>query len=146
MFEVDFSGVEDATDFTPLPEGTYPCRIDTVEETRTNRGDRMLKVRLVVVSGPNRGRYIFDNLVFSEKAMKRAKLVLSRLGIDVTSKVMLSSELLIGKACRVRVEVEDYVDSDGKERSRNRVVFAGYERAEAEGAKDDGGDEEEPPF
>ena len=38
--------------FTPLPEGTYDCRIDEVESTTSSKGNPQLQVSLTVVDGP----------------------------------------------------------------------------------------------
>ena len=83
MPKIDFNNVDDVQGFAPLPDGKYLCRVAEVEEATTQYGDEMWKLRLVVDSGPHRGRYIFDNLVFSAAAMKRVKLICSRLGLDV---------------------------------------------------------------
>ncbi len=153
MPRINFSTVDDATDFTPLPEGTYACRIDSVEEARTSRGDEMWKLRLVVTEGEYAGRLIFDNLVFSEKALKRVKFVCSRLGLDVSGELDLTPAMIHGKTCRVRVEIEEYVDEEEKEKTRNRVPFAGYVAAASdvdgaagseEGATDGDGDDDLP--
>jgi len=135
---IDFSRVEDAKDFTPLPEGEYLCRVDSIEEALTGAGDEMWKVRLAVVGGEYKGRYIFDNLVFSEKALKRAKFVCRCLGVDVSGEVDLTTEMIIGKQANVRVEIEEYVDDEGKEKARNRVPFAGYEKPEDDAAEEEG--------
>ena len=130
MPKIDFSTVEDAQDFSPLPEGKYLCRVAEVEEASTQYGDEMWKLRFVVAKGPCQGRYIFDNLVFSEAALKRVKLVCSRLGLDVSGEVELTPSLIKGKACYVTVETEEYEDAEGATKVRNVVPFAGYERAD----------------
>jgi hypothetical protein len=128
MPRIDFSNVEDPKDFTPLPEDDYLCRVDNVEEALTGAGDEMWKVRHLVTKGEFKGRYIFDNLVFSEKALKRAKLILRCLGVDVSGEINLTPEMIKGKQAIVTVKLEDYVDDEGREKKRNRVPFAGYEK------------------
>ncbi|MBI4377308.1 MAG: DUF669 domain-containing protein [Elusimicrobia bacterium] len=130
MPKVDFSKIDDVQDFSPLPPGKYPCRLVEVEEAKTQYDDEMWKLRFQVASGPHAGRFIFDNLVFSEAAMKRAKLICSRLGLDVSGSLDLTTELLKGRTCLVTVDVEDYEDQQGKAKKRNVVAFAGYERLE----------------
>lgn len=130
MPKVDFSKIDDVQDFSPLPPGKYPCRLVEVEEARTQYDDEMWKLRFQVASGPHAGRFIFDNLVFSEAAIKRAKLICSRLGIDVSGELDLTTEMIKGRACQVTVEVEDYEDQEGRTKKRNVVPFAGYERLE----------------
>lgn len=129
MPKVDFSKIDDVQDFSPLPPGKYPCRLVEVEEAKTQYDDEMWKLRFQVASGPHAGRFIFDNLVFSEAALKRAKLICSRLGLDVSGELDLTTEMLKGRACQVTVDVEDYEDKEGKLKKRNIVPFAGYERS-----------------
>ncbi len=130
MPKIDFNKVDDVQDFTPLPDGKYACTVVGIEEGATQHGDEMWRLRLVVESGPCRGRYIFDNLVFSEAAMRRVKLVCSRLGLDVSQELDLTPALVKGRSCQVTVGTEEYVDHEGKTKRRNVVPFAGYDRAD----------------
>ncbi|MBI2192060.1 MAG: DUF669 domain-containing protein [Planctomycetes bacterium] len=156
MPRIDFNNVDDVQDFSPLPDGKYLCRVAEVEEAATQYGDEMWKLRFVVESGPHRGRYIFDNMVFSDAAMKRVKLICSRLGLDISRELDLTPALIKGRSCYVAVETEEYEDQEGNAKKRNVVPFAGYERADgapaattppaakASGAEDDS--EEDLPF
>lgn len=130
MPKIDFNKVDDVQDFTPLPDGKYFCKVTDVEETSTQYGDEMWKLRLVVESGPYRGRCIFDNLVFSNAALKRAKLICSRLGLDVSQELDLTPSLIRGRSCYVTIGTEEYEDHEGRTKRRNVVPFAGYDRSE----------------
>lgn len=130
MPKIDFAKVDDAQGFAPVPAGRHLCRLVGVEPASTQHGDEMWKLRWEVLKGPHAGRLIFDNLVFSPAALKRAKLVCSRLGLDVTKEVDLTPDLIKGKAAVLTVEVEAYQDSEGRNKPRNVVPFAGYERAD----------------
>jgi len=130
MPKIDFSTIEDAQDFTPLPDGQYHCQIHEVREVFTQNGDEMWKLTLKVIKGEFVDRYIFDNLVFSEAAMKRVKLICSQLGIDVSSQVDLTPELIKDRPCYVMVTTEEYEDNEGNIKQRNVVPFSGYEAAE----------------
>ncbi len=130
MPRIDFNRVDDVQDFSPLPDGRYLCRLAEVEEAATQYGDEMWKLRFVVESGPHRGRYIFDNLVFSDAALKRVKLICSRLGLDVSGELDLTPSLIKGRSCYVTVETEEYEDYEGNSKQRNVVPFAGYDRAD----------------
>lgn len=140
MPKIDFNKVDDVQDFSPLPDGKYLCRVVEVEEATTQYGDEMWKLRFAVESGPQRGRYIFDNLVFSEAALKRVKLICSRLGLDVSGKLDLTPALISGRSCHVTVATEAYEDQEGKTKRRNVVPFAGYESAEAQSEAEKDGD------
>lgn len=130
MPRIDFNNVDDVQDFSPLPDGKYLCRVAEVQVSATQYGDEMWKLRFVVEQGPHRGRFLFDNLVFSNAAMKRVKLICSRLGLDVSRELDLTPALIEGRSCSVTVETEDYEDTEGHPRRRNVVPFAGYERAD----------------
>jgi len=134
MPKVDFSKVDDVGDFSPLPDGKYLCQLANVEEASTQYGDEMWKLRFEVVQGDHAGRYIFDNMVFSDAAMKRVKLICSRLGIDVSGELELAPGLIEGRTCWLTVETQEYEDAEGRSKKRNVVPFAGYERAQGEDA------------
>jgi len=126
MPKIDFKNVEDVKGFSPLPGGTYLCKVAEVEEGATQRGDEMWRVRFVVESGVHKGRYIFDSLVFSAAAMKRVKLFCSSVGIDVAGEQDLTPDAIIGRTCNVTVTTEEYENPEGQTRFRNSVPFAGY--------------------
>ena len=138
MPRIDFKQVDDVQDFAPLPAGTYLCRVVDVEKATTQYGDEMWKLRWVVEAGPQRGRYIFDNMVFSNAAMKRVKLICSRLGLDVSGTLELTPALIKGRTCHVTAETEEFEDHEGMTKRRNVVPFAGYESAEGAASPNDG--------
>ena len=138
MPKIDFSRIDDVQDFQPLPDDDYLCRLSEIEEASTTQGDEMWKLRFEVLQGEYKGRRIFDNLVFSEAAMKRVKLICSRLGLDVSGELDLTPGMIEGRTCYVTTEIEEYEDSEGRIKRRNVVPFAGYERAEGSPAEDQG--------
>ncbi|MFA5138358.1 MAG: DUF669 domain-containing protein [Elusimicrobiota bacterium] len=149
MPRIDFSKVDDVQDFSPIPEGKYLCKLADIEEASTNAGDEMWKLRFQVAEGPHAGRMVFDNLVFSSAAMKRVKLVCSRMGLDVSGELDLTPERLRGRTCLLTVQTEEYEDSEGRRKKRSVIPFAGYERASGDGppaAAAPSTDEEEPAF
>ena len=134
MPRIEFPKIEDAQDFSPIPAGQYLCRVERVEETKTLGGDDMWRLGLVVTEGPHEGRWVFDNLAFSPAALKRVKLVCAALGVDVTGTVDLLPSTIRGCKCRLDVDIEQYVDNQGRDRERNTVPFAGYEPVDAQDA------------
>lgn len=132
MPKIDFQSIEDVDDFSPLEPGRYLCRLAEVKEEKTQFGDEMWKLRWVVTEGPYQRRHIFDNMVFSEAALKRVKLICSSLGLDMSSEVDLTPDLIKDKACYVSVDIDEYEDSEGKAKFTNIVPFAGYEPASEE--------------
>lgn len=128
---IDFSKVDEAQDYTPLPAGKYLCSVSEVQEASTQYGDEMWKLKFLVHSDPYQGRYIFDNMVFSAAALKRVKLICSRLGINTSGEIDLTPITIIGKSCYVTVGIEEYEDQEGNMKKRNVVPFAGYESVDA---------------
>jgi len=149
MPKIDFSHVDDVQDFSPVPAGKYLCRLVGIEEASTQHGDEMWRLRFEIIKGPSAGRLIFDNLVFSEAALKRVKLICSRLGFDVSKELDLTPELIKGRVAILTVDTESYEDAEGRKKQRNTVPFAGYERASESdappaGAGEDDGEEHLP--
>ena len=133
MPKVNMHAVEDAQDFTPIPDGEYLAQLVEVDENKTTRdGDPMWSVRWQVLEGEHAGRYVFDNLVFSAKALKRVKLVFSRLGLDVAKdqEVDWTPDMIIGKQARITVVTEEYEDQSGQKKKRSSIPYAGFEAVE----------------
>lgn len=127
MPRINFQNVEDAEDYSPLPDGVYLCRLANIaDNNQTKAGDEMWDLKFVVERGEYRGRHIFDRISFGLKALSRVKLLCSRLGIDVTQSVDVTPGLLLARKVYVTVETETYIDRDGTEKPRNNVPFAGY--------------------
>lgn len=121
---LDFSHVETARSFPVLPAGRYAVEVLSVrtDGPTTKTGHEMWGLQLAVLDGPHKGRRVFDNLVFSETAMPRLKLILDALGVDVTRPVRMTADLILHRKCYVTVEIEGY---QGVQRSK--VRFDGYE-------------------
>lgn len=131
MPKVNFENVDAPRPFEPergdpVPAGTYVSSVVAVEETVTRHGDEMWRLRFAIQEGPHQGRFIWDNLPFSEAALPRLKLACGALGLDIAGEVDLVPEDLLGCSCRLRVSVERH---EGKR--RNKVAFEGYEPVEA---------------
>lgn len=135
--QINFDEIEDTGTFQPVPEGTYPCRVAEVDEAVTSKGFPMWKVKLEIQAGEQAGRVIFDRLVFSPPAMRRAKRALQCLGVEVVGQQDITSEMLLGRQCQVHVTVEEYVDREGETRSGNSVPFDGYLPADNATSGDD---------
>jgi hypothetical protein len=133
MPRIDFDNVESPSSFAPVPDGEYSVRVGDIEADFTRAGDEMWKLRLLIESGEHQGRILFDNLVFSPKAMPRVKLVCEACGLDTTGVVDLTPAMLLDKLARVTTYIEEYTDDHGVTKARNRVPFDGYSRIEAVG-------------
>ena len=126
MPRINFADINAISDFAPLPEGEYQCRLSDIEADVTRAGDPMWKVRLTVESGEYAGRLLFDNLVFSPKALPRVKLVCQSCGLDVSGEINLEPADLLEKHVRVTTYVEEYTDDHGATKARNRIPWDGY--------------------
>jgi len=126
MPKIDFPSIPNAQDFSPLPEGEYLCQLVEIDESITQYNDEMWKLRFKVIEGKHKGRIILDNMVFSEAAMGRVKLICSRLGLDTSIETNITPDLLQGHKCYISVEIQDYEDNKGETKKRNAVPFTGY--------------------
>ena len=118
MPRVDFTDVGDVADFAPVPDGEYLVRVTDIETDLTKSGDEMWKLRLCIDGGEHDGRLLFDNMVFSSKAMSRVKLICSSFGLDVSGVVDLDPPMLLDK--RALVTTFSY-DPDLDSRGRPRI-------------------------
>jgi hypothetical protein len=134
MPRVDFPSISDTADFSPLPDGDYVCQLTDVEIDHTKAGDEMWKLRWAVQDGEFAGRLLFDNLVFSQKALSRVKLVCGVLGIDTSGQLDLQPDMLLDKRALVSTYQEEYVDGQGRTKITNRIPFEGYAYVPATGA------------
>lgn len=129
MPKVDFNDVPDTEDFSPLPDGDYRCRCDEIKEEVSKNGNDMWNMTFIVTGGEYKNRKIFDNMVFTEKAMNRVKLISHRLGgieVDTIGEIDLRPPMFIGKEVILTVIETSYADSEGNEKKKNKVIFGGY--------------------
>ena len=126
MPKIDFSDVGDVADFTPIPDGEYTCVLVDIEEDMTSKGFDMWKLRWRVEDGDYAGRLLFDNMVFSPKAMPRVKLVCDCCGVDVDGEVNLEPSMLLDKRAGVATYQDEYPDDKGQQKVRNNIRYDGY--------------------
>ncbi len=133
---IDFSGVEDVENFVSVPEGTYLCRVTEVREGVTREGSPRWSYRLTVENGEHAGRTAaWDGFSWSERGMRRAKHVLSKLGFDTDGVVDVELSDLLQRRAFVQIHYEEREDPiSGTRQIRPRVPFLGYESADEEPA------------
>ncbi|MCP4573815.1 MAG: DUF669 domain-containing protein [bacterium] len=132
MPRINFDQVNDVDEYSPIPDGEHVVRVVDIESDTTRAGDEMWKLRLQVDGGEHDGRLIFDNLVFSTKAMSRVKLICSSFGLDVSGAVDLDPTMLLEKRALVTTYQEEYEDDRGQAKVANRIPFDGYDRVPGE--------------
>lgn len=134
MPKIDSSAAE-VQDFVPPPVGEYLCEVTEIEEQETQGGDPMWKLKLEIQEGEQAGKLLFDNIVFSDKAMPRAKMIVSRFGFDVSEDLDIEVDDLLNKQAIVVVDrIEEYTKKDETTGRAARVAFAGYKAIEGQEA------------
>lgn len=130
MPEVPFGEVSDTENFSPIPEGKYLCKIADVKEETTKNGNDVWKITLEVSEGEFKGRKIFDNLIFTEKAFGRVKKLYSAIGgYDLAQARNCETSDILDQVVLVETCIDSYKDNNGNDRQTNKVTFAGYESA-----------------
>lgn len=147
MVRVDFDQVDDAENFVSVPNGTYPCQVAEIRIRQGEDGVERWGVRWVVADGPFAGRTAaWDSLSFEPRGLRRAKLILHRLGVPVDGPQEVRPSDVEGRRALVTVYARERTDAaTGRRIIANRVPFAGVEpepEAGSNGATRHGG---EPP-
>jgi len=129
MPEIDFTGVPDAEEgsFEPMPPGKYYVRVESVETRYDKAGSEYFNVKFKIIEGEFEGRFVWDGVFFSQKSLKRLKLIASRLlGIKPLAKILITPEMFTDKTCWLELIQEDYMDKNNNPKRKNTVPFGGY--------------------
>jgi hypothetical protein len=117
MPKLNFAGVEDQKDFTPLPAGVYTVELVNATEATIKNGANAGATRYALTwevrddSDPKiDGRKVWDNQMFTEKAMFRVKGMLKAYGFEVpdtddAEDVEFEYDDLLGVPIKVRLKV-----------------------------------------
>lgn len=122
----------DEKEFEVIPVGTYPCRVQSCLEKHGDSGNYW-SVQLEIQGGPYDGKFLWDNLFFTPKALNRFFLVFKRLTgmeLDRTKDLEVDPNDLVG--CKANVSV---VHKEYKGKMQAKVDYDGYSPF-AESAKD----------
>lgn len=65
IINLDYDLENVKSDFEPLPEGQYFCKLTNCDLVKSSTGKDMLKIRWTVLEGEFEGRQLFDNVVLS---------------------------------------------------------------------------------
>jgi hypothetical protein len=155
MPKVNFAEVPESSSST-VPDGKYLVEVDRIDEKQTRAKEEMWELWLKIVDGPHKGHAIKDNITWGHdlkgKAMQRTRLVLSRLGLDVSGELDVQPKMLKGRRAIVKTTIKPWdapqYDKDTKEPiidpvtglqltkpvDRNTIGFADYESVGAAGA------------
>lgn len=150
--KVNFQDTPEMDDFTPVPEGTYLCRVGTVKTANdkgplvTKSGEPMWELKMVILQPAEyEGKSIRDIIIFAfdpkSASAKRLKFVTHRFGINLNNvpDFDLQPQHFEGKVARVKVKIEErtYEDKEGNQKKAkdNKVEFNGYESVTADEEK-----------
>lgn len=126
LITFDPKKVKNLEDFEPVPTGSYPVWVEETKAEVTEEGKNRLALKMRVVEGEYKNRYIFDRIYITEKAMPRLKHVLEAMGHDMSKEEITGGiELLLHKFCYSEVVIQKY-EKDGEERTGNKVKMRGY--------------------
>jgi Protein of unknown function (DUF669) len=117
---VDLTGIQEAK-FETIPRGIYNAEIDSVEFGMSqNSGAPMLTLQIAITDGQYQGRKLPTYWSFSQKALPFTKAAINRVAPEILTSKFAPQQVadegrLLGKPCRIRVNLEDY---QGEPRSR----------------------------
>lgn len=113
-----------------IPPGEYTCQVAEVRTRKTNAGDTLWALRLVVVEGEHVGKHAaWDNLVFSLRGINRCRKVLGVLDAAVPrepAETEYVCRALVGKRALVQIRPAKYTDAAGVMVERNEVPYDGW--------------------
>lgn len=115
-------------EYPVIPSGTYPIKVIDVKVRESPSKGEWWSLQLEIQSGPYDGKFIFDSLFFTPKAINRFFLVWKRLTgfeLDRTQDLQVQESDLLGCKGTVTVNTksEEY---NGETRQRTRVAYDGY--------------------
>jgi len=129
MVRVDFDQVDDAENYVSVPNGSYLCQVGEVRVRAADDGAERWGIRWIVADGAFAGRTAaWDSIAFHPRGLRRAKLVLARLGVTVDGAQEIRPSAIEGRRAQVTVFAQERVDPvSGRRVISNRVPFAGVE-------------------
>lgn len=105
------------TDEAPPPASTYLCEIETAKWTKSSTGKDMLKLRLRIVAGAEKGKALFTQIVISPDSQFALKIALKQLAAIGLTRAQLENlsdsaqeELVIGTQVQVDTEIDTKYD------------------------------------
>jgi hypothetical protein len=127
---IDLSDVPDEQEYPVIPRAVYPALVDDLTFGYSqSSGNPMWTWRFEVSDGEHTGHKLFFHTPFVENMMPRVKKVLARIAPELLSGPFNPEQVamegsLIGRACRIRVDIRPY---QGKQRNNVRDVLPAAE-------------------
>ena len=126
MVWIDNTKADNANGPESVPEDTYAAEVADVFEKETRAGDTMWRLSLRIIDGPHVGKFIYDNLLFSERGIPKALSMFKAAGLEVTGGREYHPSEINGRKCQVTTYVKEIEDEEGFTRRVNQVPFTGY--------------------
>lgn len=94
--------------FSPLPTNRYTLKVEKAEVATSANGNEVIRLQFSVCDGDHKGRFCFDNLVFTDNSLWKVRTLLEKVGSDLIGKTDVSpaqvATALMGKQLSVYVE------------------------------------------
>ncbi|MDG1048575.1 MAG: DUF669 domain-containing protein [Planctomycetota bacterium] len=118
----------DVDDFVVVEDGEYQMRVGEARSVETTGGSAAWMLRMELTDGDLAGRTaVLDWLNFTDRGLRRVRMVLAALGFDVTTSMDVEPEELIGREAMVTIATqESRRESDGRLFRRSRVAYDGW--------------------
>lgn len=118
--------------FAVFPKGEYPFTILEINSFEVSRaGNDMLPIKLEFADGSGSTSNVYENLVFTEKALFKINQFLAAIKIPIGTAINFRDPKFIAylkkQSGRALLGVETYTDKNGKEREKNVVEKFVYE-------------------
>lgn len=115
-FEALWNTTEAASEFAPIPNGEYACRVTSGTRHQSRSGTPSYRLEFTVIGGEFAGRKVWLDCWLTPKALATSKRDLLKLGIDSAGK--LNRDLPAGYVAKVRVVIRQ--DDNGTQRNEVR--------------------------
>jgi len=121
----------DVDDFVVVDDGEYRMRVGEVRAVETGNGRAAWMLRMELADGELAGRTaVLDWLNFTDRGLRRVRMVLAALGFDVTVSMDVEPGQLLGRTAMVQIATqESQRESDGRLLRRSRVAYDGWRPA-----------------
>jgi len=120
MVRINWDSIVDTTTAV-LPDGDYMVKVVDAEEKPASTGSEMISLKLQVQHGPHAGKWVWDNVVFSGKALPRLRIIGKAFGFNMAGEADITAQMFLGKVVMITTKQETY---GGK--TRAKVPFDGY--------------------
>jgi hypothetical protein len=141
-FTFDMGGTEEDAGFEPIPKGTYNATIEAVEFRMSQSSQQpMWSVTYALTDEPwaEKNRKLFGFVSFKKDQLPRAKSFLKRVAPELAElnnfnpEKVASEGTLLGRPCRLRVDIEKSEEYGNRNRVRDVLAARGGEGAGGEG-------------